>query len=356
MTDYNLFIISPVEFEKGQEDPFGFDDLSEKIASEYIPFSGTVRKPIYFLFVVYVKWLLQNEFTEYKNRKDKEEIKIRLEKLLVLSWKRGNPNLRGKHIIGNSIRDINPFKGNDGNWVVQNCYKIYTSSASNISLDDLIIEYHKNNLRDLRSIKSFLELKGPLNSDRGRYLKILLTNLRKGSNSLFRGKDYLGTRYTNKFFVVLKQVIKKYKFGDDLDLMKKLFNSPRRANVTLENVLNSSKYPFRVLNDWFGAFVRAVNADLENRNSNALWEKADRLFDQIKRSQFAFRHDSLKNKRPHPRCWFAERARSYIRSDDFDESAWEALLRRAESKDHFYSIFRTDALGSLLLELSRHEN
>lgn len=355
MTDYNLFIISPVEFENRQEDPFGFDNLSEKIASEYIPFSGTVRKPIYFLFVAYVKSLLQNEFAEYKNRKDKEEIKIRLEKLLVLSWKKGDRSLRGRNVIGNSIRDINPFKGNDGNWVVQNCHKIYASSASGMSLDTLVEEYKKNNLRDLRLIKGFLELKGPLNSDTGKYLKILLTNLRKGSNSLFRGKDYLPTRYSNKFFVILKQLIKKNRFGEDLNLMKKVFNAPRHIDALLQNVLNDSKYPFRVLNDWFCAFIQAVNADLDNETSKALWEKADRLFDQIKRRQIALRHDSLKNKRPHPRCWFDEKVGGYIKKDTFDESAWQAVLRRAESKDRFYSRFRTDALTSLLKELRDHE-
>jgi len=47
-TEYNIFSVKATEFDQGQRDPFGFDDFSEKLGSKYLPFSGVVRKPIYF--------------------------------------------------------------------------------------------------------------------------------------------------------------------------------------------------------------------------------------------------------------------------------------------------------------------
>jgi hypothetical protein len=53
----------------------------------------------------------------------KEKARLRLEKLLVLSWKRKADSLLEKNVLGNRQRKINPFKGNDGNWIVQTCFK-----------------------------------------------------------------------------------------------------------------------------------------------------------------------------------------------------------------------------------------
>jgi hypothetical protein len=41
----NIFTIKTVSFDQGERDPFGFDDFSEKLGAEYLPFSGTVSKP-----------------------------------------------------------------------------------------------------------------------------------------------------------------------------------------------------------------------------------------------------------------------------------------------------------------------
>jgi hypothetical protein len=77
-----LFIIKPVEFEHGKEDPFGFDHYSGRIADKYIPFSGTIRKPLYLLFVAYVNWLITNKHLK-SGIISNEGVRLRLEKLLV---------------------------------------------------------------------------------------------------------------------------------------------------------------------------------------------------------------------------------------------------------------------------------
>jgi hypothetical protein len=352
MTNYNLFIVSPIVFENKKEDPFGFDALSEKIASEYIPFSGTVRKPIYFLFVAYVNWLLQQESTEYKSKKEKEDLRLRLEKILVLSWKRSNTSLRGRNVIGNSVREINPFRGRDSNWVVQDCFKIYGPSTAIFALSSLIDLYNKKNQRESRLIRNFLEERGPLNQHRERILKHFIDKLKNGKNSLFRGEDVLPKTYSKNFLATLRAIIKGGKFGSDHELMHKLFHSPSRAGSILRGVFKNPMYPFGLLNSWFRTFILAVNAELNGHNSRGLWEETDRYFDRIRKKQIGLGHYSLKDRRPLPRCWFKKGIGSYQKADTFDESAWLAVVRRAEAENRFYSSFRTDALASLLKELS----
>ena len=329
MANYNLFIVSPIVFENKKEDPFGFDDLSEKVASEYIPFSGTVRKPIYFFFVAYVNWLLDKEFTEWKSKKEKEDLRLRLEKLLVLSWKRSNASHRGRNVIGNSIREINPFRGRDGNWVVQDCFKIYGPSTANFGLDSLISQYTKKNQRELRLMRNFLEEGGPLNPHREKVLTNLLHKLKNGKTSLFRGKDVLPKTYSKSFLASLRTIIKGRKFGGDHELMHKLFNSPSRAESILRGVFKNPRYPFGLLNNRFRTFILAVNAEIDGHSSRGLWEEADKYFNQIREKQIGVRHHSLKDRRPVPQCWFKKGIGSYQKAESFDQSAWEAVVRRA---------------------------
>ena len=54
----NIFTVKIVSFDQGERDPFGFDDFSEKIGAAYLPFSGSVSKPTYYLFVAYVNHFL----------------------------------------------------------------------------------------------------------------------------------------------------------------------------------------------------------------------------------------------------------------------------------------------------------
>lgn len=150
---HNIFLIKPVEFEHGKEDPFGFDYYSGRIADKYIPFSGTIRKPLYLLFVAYVNWLITNK--HLKSGTSNEDVRLRLEKLLVKCLTLSNTSHR--FIIGSTFRNINPFKGNDGNWVIQNCYKIYDESARVLVPDELIKDYHNKHIEQVKLLNDFLK-------------------------------------------------------------------------------------------------------------------------------------------------------------------------------------------------------
>ena len=65
---FNIYSIKPVTFDRGERDPFGFDDFAEKIGAEYLPFSGSVSKPAYFLFVAYVNHFLNSNKSLWKKR------------------------------------------------------------------------------------------------------------------------------------------------------------------------------------------------------------------------------------------------------------------------------------------------
>ncbi len=123
----NIFTVKTVSFDQGEQDPFGFDDFSEKIGAEYLPFSGSVSKPTYYLFVAYVKHFLNTNKSLWRNDKQQKEIQIRLEKLLVYCWKTkfAKAELKGG-LLGNNfeLSDIDVFTSKG--WVIQNAFKIYT--------------------------------------------------------------------------------------------------------------------------------------------------------------------------------------------------------------------------------------
>ena len=124
---FNIFTIKAVTFDQGERDPFGFDDFSEKLGAEYLPFSGSVSKPTYYLFVAYVNHFLNANKSLWRNDKQKREIQIRLEKLLVYCWKSkfSKSELKGG-VLGNNfeLKDIDVFTSKG--WVIQNAFKIYT--------------------------------------------------------------------------------------------------------------------------------------------------------------------------------------------------------------------------------------
>ena len=344
--NHNFFVIKPVEFEHGKEDPFGFDDYSAKIAQKYIPFSGTIRKPIYLLFVAYVNWLITHKLL--KGGISNEDVRLRVEKLLVKCLTLSDTS--HNFIIGSTFRNrnINPFKGNDGNWVVQNCYKIYDKSAEDLVPPELIEDYHNKHIEQVKLLNDFLKRTGTPDANK-RYFDSLIKQLRTKKSSMFFGNPLLARKFREALFRNLKETIKKKEFGADKELMKKLFVSPSKAPTALEQVLHSEDYPFKSLNHWFSSFILAVDADIKGENSKSLWATADKRYHDIENE---YKHG--KAQRPKNKCWFDRVADKYIKSDNFSESGWDALIRKAAREDHLLYTFRTDALGNLLKELDQY--
>lgn len=347
-----LFIIKAVEFEHGKEDPFGFDHYSGLIADKYIPFSGTIRKPLYLLFVAYVNWLIREK--HLKSAAGNEDVRLRLEKLLVKSLTVANTSHR--FIIGSTFRNINPFKGNDGNWVVQNCYKIYDESARVLVPAELIKEYHSKHIDQVKLLNDFLKRTGTLDANK-RYLDSLIRQLNKSKSSLYSGNLLLARKFRDILFRKLKETIKGDSFGADKILLQKMFSSPATAWTDLKQALRSDKYPFKSLNYWFSSFILAVDADIRGEDSKSLWKIADRRYQEIDdKHDTAQRPTEDKRKITRLKCWFDRVGDKYEKSRNFGESGWDALIRKADRDDHELYTFRTDALGNLLKELDPHAN
>lgn len=343
-TAFNIFSISVTDFDEGQRDPFGFDDFSEKLGSRYLPFSGTVRKPIYFFFVHYINWLWQQGKLSVKK---KEEVQLRLEKLLVLSWKKKSENLSGKYVLGNRQRRVNPFKGNDGNWIVQTCFKIYGASVSKvINNTEFIDRYIRQNPEEEKILNEFLTSTGVLEKTNEALLEDTLLKLAQKKNSLFNGEHELNATYKKLFRKYLENAIwntnQEYYndvcsfFNPTLKLEEKIYKR------TIENEKN---YPFKALNKWFSSFTLAVDKDINNENSQTQWKNADELYYTI---PVQFRKEV--SQRPEARCWFDRIGNKYIpkTGKEFGEEGWDALIRRANSSN-FYD-FKHNAFISLLKE------
>jgi hypothetical protein len=203
-TTQNIFIVKQVSFAQGERDPFGFDDFAKRLGEKYLPFSGTVAKPAYFLFVAYVKYILKNSI-QCKNKKQESEYQIRLEKLLVYCWKTkfSKAELKGG-VIGNS-KDKNDIDISTGKWWnKQNCFKIYTDGENKFQPTKTLEYYCKTvGRREIPILKEFL-----INDYKNDPKKLtgLETRLKKG-NSIFNN-HLLSTQLKNIFKNELKANIK----------------------------------------------------------------------------------------------------------------------------------------------------
>jgi hypothetical protein len=343
-----IFAVKAVEFEQGTMDPFGFDKQAEDLAQKYIPFSGTIRKPIYLVFNKYVKSLIKDGTLKLKSREHKDA-ELRLEKLLVYSWKRRYEGLRSRHVIGNSIRHINPFEGHGGTWVVQDSYKIYNGSAELLATDDLIEAYRKKNPDEPDVLRQFLQRSGSLERNQ-RFMEELLKKLGKKRLSLFRGELLLAPLFRRKMLKKIRETLYENEFSEDYSLCKRLLTKPKIAPKILNKVLINEVYPFHSRNLWYSAFILAVNADIEGSGTPLRWKKADGLYAKIKSHRPA-------HARPRPKCWFQLNGNDrYSTLKDFDKDGWRAIVAKAERQSEgfpFYS-FRIFALQSLLAELDPH--
>lgn len=342
---YNIFTLKAVEFEHQKENPFGFDSIADTISEKYLKFSGVIRKPIYLVFVAYIDHLIKTNQLNHSGKKI-NDIKIRLEKLLVTSWKR-NRNLRGESVLGNSITRINPFEARDGNWIIQNCFKIYESSARKLELEKIVKYYSDQNTKEIKLLNEFINRSGHLNSNE-RYLSNLLLKMSKKRTSIFNGKTVLSKKIRIMFLKSLRDLLNDGLFGNDYQFISKIFNKPAKSGKEINNILNSIKYPFAAYNNWVRNFVLAVDCDLNKKDSKLAWLKTEKAYKSLDRSI------KVEN-RPIPQCWFKYNGNKYIVDDDFNSSGWNAVLRRAKRQNgHFYD-FKLTALHSLLKESARDE-
>ncbi len=355
---YHIFSIKVTEFDQGERDPFGFDDFSEKLGDKYLPFSGTVRKPIYFLFVNYV-----NEFLKTKdwNARKKKEAKLRLEKLLVYSWKNNIRNsrqeLRKANIIGNSKEKINPFKGNDGNWVVQTCFDIYGNSVKKVITDNKFIErYRRENQGEETVLSDFLNKEGVFDKKNEIFLEDTLQRLAKKS-SLFSGNLQPTSSYKNIFRGYLRDAIKNTNkdYYNDINFF---FNPKNKFIDKLykRTIEDEKKYRFKELNNWFSAFILAVDKDINNENHKSDWQKTNSFYKQIK---WDIMPVGKLSDRPisDKLTWFEKQGNKYIKIEEgknkFNQEGWDALIRRA-NRENFYD-FKHFALTSLLQDINKNE-
>ena len=337
----NIFLVKSVEFDHQKEDPFGFDAIAEKVASKYISFSGSIRKPIYILFVLYVEELIKAN--RINSNLKKNLIKIRLEKLFVHCIKE-KFQTRGLSIIGSSLNEINPFEGKDGNWVVQNCYKIYDNSAKKFELRNLIEQYIRRNSQEINLLNEFFSKSGRLKNNK-QYLDYIVKKLKAKSYSIFNGNHIIHESYKPKFIKSLKQIILNgnFKFKD---IDKNLFTNINRSEKEIIKILNSNEYPFHVFNKWVSSYIKAVDAEINNEPSIIYWKNADNDFDNL------ITNENYKNlqKRIKPNCWFRFENNKYKITDNFNSSGWNSLVRRANQHNSLFYDFKTNALKSLIKE------
>ncbi len=346
---YNIFTVKEVTFEQGKNDPFGFGDFTEKLSAKYLPFSGTIAKPSYILFTSYINRLLKEKLIPYNSAREKNEIRIRLEKLLVYCWKsRANENFRGARIIGNSLKvnEIDPFTSKG--WIKQNCFRIYTENNFKA---EKTLEIYLNMIgnKQIDLLNEFLGKSYIREKDKQNYLKELKKKLYKNKNSLF-SYHLLSDTLKKKFKKELKEVISRNKPDYFIHLSNfydnNKFNSAQFWKKTLEN----KKLPFKDLNYWFGKIVDAVDAEINEKSSLSLWKKADIAYEQID-----IKHRKL-DKRPirETESWFTKQNGKYCKADNFNRFShqWESYKRRkGEEGTGYFSTFRHYAFSRLLTEL-----
>lgn len=349
MTVHNIFTVKEVTFEQGKNDPFGFGDFTEKLSAKYLPFSGTIAKPSYILFTSYINRLLKDKLIPYSNARERNEIKIRLEKLLVYCWKsRTKENLRGYNIIGNSfsINDIDPFSAKG--WIKQNCFRIYTEN--NFKAEKTLEKYlNPVGYKQIEILIDFLGKENLREKDKNNYLKDLIKKLGKSKNSLFT--EHLLSNNLKKYF--------KKELKDELSknvpnyyYHVRHFFETNKLNPELfwKRTMSNKKLPFESLNNWFGKIIDAVDADINNRSSIKLWKAADNAYELI----------NIKYKIPDKRpirtmeSWFCMENGKYTKVKEFRKytQQWESYKRRkGEDNTEYFSTFRHYAFTRLLKEL-----
>jgi len=359
----NIFTVKTVSFDQGERDPFGFDDFSEKIGAEYLPFSGSVSKPTYYLFVAYVNHFLNTNKSLWRNDKQKREIQIRLEKLLVYCWKSkfSKSELKGG-LLGNNFEqsDIDVFTSKG--WVIQNAFKIYTDK--NFAPETLELYLKRVGERQMPILRDFILCDYKQPQRKAEFVNEIKKQLMK-KNSLFN--NHRLDDFKDKFKKELIAKIKNRRKDEYFQLLQpyfdyKTFNDDTFWSKLLENP--NPKIPFAFLNNWFGKFVSAVDADINLKaNKQTFWNEADKSFDKISKQFLSnSKSDVVLQKRMKKSKWFqfntSENRYSFYDKGNLSEerrikNLWESYMKRQgedEGTNYFFN-FRHSALLRLIKEL-----
>ncbi len=357
----NIFTVKIVSFDQGERDPFGFDDFSEKIGAEYLPFSGSVSKPTYYLFVAYVNHFLNTNKSLWRNDKQKREIQIRLEKLLVYCWKTkfSKAELKGG-LLGNNfeLSDIDVFTSKG--WVIQNAFKIYTDR--NFAPATLELYLKRIGDRQMPILRDFILCDYKQPQRKAEFVNEIIKQLMK-KNSLFN--NHRLDDFKDKFKKELIAKIKNRRKDEYFRLLQpyfdyKTFNDDTFWGKLLENP--NPKIPFAFLNNWFGKFVAAVDADINNiANRVKLWTVAKNAFKEIQeRFHSASKSEISLTEYQKPTKWFQYKDGKYSLRDGLPnsekrriENLWESYKKRQgedEGTSYFFN-YRHSALLRLIKEL-----
>ena len=142
-----------------------------------------------------------------------------------------------------------------------------------------------------------------------------------------------------------------------------MFNHSLNTKHLKENnfwgkLLDNKNLPFVFLNDWFGKFVSAVDADINNKPN---WTEANKSFDKIpKQFHSVSKSDIVLNKRQKPNKWFQVKNDRYIFFDRGNKAEnrriknlWKSYKKRQgeEVGTRYFFNYRHYALLRLLKEL-----
>ncbi|MEQ1734351.1 MAG: hypothetical protein ABL940_11810, partial [Bacteroidia bacterium] len=270
---YSIFVVKTVTFEEGSQDPFGFDDFAEKLGAKYLPFSGSVSKPAYFLFTAYVNHILEDKLITYENEKQKKEIILRLEKLLVYCWKNGPSNightLKRESVIGNSYtiepKDLFTATG----WVAQSAYKTYNAQKKFIPTKTFDSYWKNVGEKQIGILKEFIaqDAKSP-DFNKDKYIKDVVKKLQASKISLFTNHQ-LDPSLQKSFKRELLFAIERQCNSDQYFKIVKEFSEYKtfEKDNFYKRTLENKTLPFVHLNNWVSAFVKAVDADVNGKSN-----------------------------------------------------------------------------------------
>ncbi|MEJ7821233.1 MAG: hypothetical protein WKF85_02865 [Chitinophagaceae bacterium] len=346
--DFIIYTVNKEEFDEGERDPFKFDDIVEKISDKYFPFSGTIAKPIYFIFVSFVNRFLQEKEFVGKTKKQNSEIKIKLEKLLVYCWKYKTLNLRSQRIIGNrfSKQDIEPLTSN--NWVKQTSFKIYTTPDTFSKTSEFY--WQQIGIKQIDLLKEFLIInKSSPSADKE--LQLIVKQLMARRKSIF-ANHLLETNLKKRFLIELRNALVK-RNTKYLAYVSEFFNHlPDNSEQFWKQTLENPELPFLYLNRWFSTVVQAVNDDVSS-NPTSAWNKANKAFDTLKKFNPYLKIDRTPNRGN----WFEFKNGKYQFTDKLkgNEEIWRKYMSRQGEVDaniRFFYSFRHYAFKHLLQELT----
>lgn len=367
MNDPELFIVQPVTFEQGKTDPFGFDDLAEKVGGMYVPIAGVTKRIRYFAFIPFVDAVIKDMDILPREIRG---VKRRLEKLFVYLAMHKYSMGRGSNLIGSSIDANNPFDASAGTWVSNDCYKLYSSSVVALGTKDESFKKHLQQHffkpKHLFFIKTFLAKQGALDRYKVSWLEQQKQNIH---GSIF---DYSRKMPKPLYRYFLQNLQGNNKIEKLTRKYPDLFNKP---DVYVEKIKQDrSTYPFYALNQFFSDAINAIQSDIEGNEKASLWVRAHESFkiltdkhkDALSKSKSITQWGDAQSQeqlirglwaaaRSKDVGWFEMSGQHFTKGHGFNriKGQWDSLVARIEKKE--YSDFRLYALLSVINDINKTE-